>query len=87
MKRHKPVTAFEEHPVSEESRNKNIALIAEFEEQFCLNCQKQNRYLTNVQNTALFVAGSITRLLWPPRTHYADYIKRVSQNMYVQVKK
>ena len=76
----------EDDPAAEESRVKNQALIAEFEAVYVANCKRNNRQLTNSQNTALFVNGTITRLIYPPRTHYSDCIRRVGTNMYVSVK-
>lgn len=86
MKRHN-VVEFEEHPAGEDSRNRQKELIADFEEIYQQNCKNSNRKLTNTQNTALFIAGTMTRLLLPPRTHHADCVKRVGNNMYVQIKK
>lgn len=77
----------EDDPAAEDSRAKNLALIAEFERVYNANCKRNNRQLTCVQNTALFVNGTITRLIYPPRTHYADCIRRVGFNMYVSIKK
>jgi len=86
LKRHN-VVEFEEHPAGEESRERQQKLIAEFEAIYQLNCSNSNKKLTNSQNTALFIAGSMTRLLLPPRTHHADCVKRVSANLYVAIKK
>ena len=77
----------EDDPAAEESRVKNQELIEEFHKIYVINCRKNNRQLTHSQNTSLFVNRSLTRLIYPPRTHYADCIRRVGFNMYVSIKK
>lgn len=86
LKRHNQVE-FEEHEAGIESREKNKQLVKEFKDIYDANCERAGRKLTHVQNTALFVSGTMTRLLLPPRTHHADCLKRVSADMYVQIKK
>lgn len=82
-----PDVIFEENESSVESRERNISLRAEFQRIFESNCLKTGRKLTHVENTRIFTAGSITRLLLPPRTHHADLCKRISENLYVTIKK
>lgn len=78
---------FEEDLASIESRERNKELKKEFEEVYKTNCKISGRKLSTKQNTQIFVSGTITRLLLPPRTHHSDCLKRISANMYVQVKK
>lgn len=78
---------FEEDMSVIDSRERNKQLLQDFENIYNANCKISGRKLTNVQNTAIFISGNITRLLLPPRTHYADCLKRISNNMYVQIKK
>ena len=85
MKRHNP--DFEEDLAVTESRFRNFELQQEFDEMYKLNCQISGKKLSCVENSKMFMSGSITRLLIPPRTHYADCLKRISNDMYVQIKK
>lgn len=78
---------FEEDEASIDSRERNQKLLQEFEDLYILNCKRTGKKLTSCQNTSIFVSGAVTRLLIPPRTHHADCLKRVSVNMYVQIKK
>lgn len=78
---------FEEDEASIDSRERNKQLKQDFEELYIHNCERSGKKLTCVQNTTIFVSGNITRLLLPPRTHYADCLKRISENIYVQIKK
>ena len=86
LRRHNQVD-FEEDLAGIDSRIRNKELVQEFDCLYNQNCERAGRKLTPVQNTALFVSGTMTRLLLPPRTHHADCLKRVSADMYVQIKK
>ena len=86
LRRHNQVD-FEEHEAGIESRERNKVLIQEFDCLYNRNCERVGKKLTNVQNTALFVSGTLTRLLMPPRTHHADCLRNVGNNMYVSIKK
>jgi len=77
---------FEEHEAGIESMEKNRAIVQEFDEIYKHNCERAGKKLTPSQNTALFIDGTLTRLLVPPRTHYADCLRRIGQNMYVSIK-
>lgn len=85
--KHKVSDNFEEDESGIESRERNKALIQEFDIIYRLNCQRSGRSLTCVENTKIFMSGNITRLLLPPRTHHSDCLRRVSENIYVQIKK
>lgn len=78
---------FEEDLSGIDSRERNKQLVKDFNELYIANCKRSGYKLTSVQNTAIFVSGNLTRLLLPPRTHHADCLKRVSADMYVQIKK
>jgi len=86
LKRHNNAD-FEEDLAGIESRIRNKQLVEKFDELYNANCERAGKKLTNIQNTALFVDGSLTRLLMPPRTHYADCLRKVGNNMYVSIKK
>lgn len=73
-------------PASEESFNNHMELIKSFREIYEKNCNTNKKTLTSSQNTAIFLSGSLTRLIYPPRTHHADNVKRISREMYVQIK-
>ena len=77
---------FEEDPACFYSRERNNQIKEEFDEVFCANCERNGQDLTNSQNTAMFLSGSVTRLIWPPKTHHAAHLKRISGDMYVVTK-
>ena len=70
---------FEEHEAGVYSREKNLDLIIEFDKMYIRNCKRTGKVLTNAQNTAMFISGSITRLIHFPVTHHADSLKRISE--------
>ena len=86
MKRQK-YDNFEEDMSYTESKTRNEKLKSEFEKMYKMNCSRSGKVLSNLENSKMFMSGSITRLLLPPRTHYADCLKRVSNDLYVQIKK
>jgi len=77
---------FEEDPACFYSRERNNNLITEFNRIYKENCKRNGIELSNVQNTGMFLSGSVTRLIWPPKTHHAENLRRVSNDMYVALK-
>lgn len=68
-----------------DSTQRQKELIDSFNELYKMNCHRAGKKLSCVENTKMFMSGSITRLLIPPRTHYADCLRRVSADLYVNV--